>query len=200
MAKRKFSNSSRQACKRKSGCEKAVTEQGISTVPQRLTPRVIKKSKRLAKLFTEMLGVGASASWALRIIDLDQFCANNGLEEAAGLVGVHGAFAGFVQGMRPRDPLEKLALEQLLLNHVRVLGLSQQASMQSNPEMIKILNESADRASGAFRRLMAAFAEYRKPGQQSIVAIGQATIARSPVSQNVQDLGREPQKKKSQTN
>jgi hypothetical protein len=98
-------------------------------------------------------------------------------------VVLHYAFAGFLSSMAPRDALEKLTLEQLLLNHLRVLQLSQQACAQSSPEMIKILNECTDRASGAFRRLMTAFSEYRKPRPQPIVAIANQQLVGPEQSQ-----------------
>jgi hypothetical protein len=36
----------------------------------------------------------------------------------ATLLGVNNAFDGFVKGMAPRDSLEKVALEQLLFDHI----------------------------------------------------------------------------------
>lgn len=134
--------------------------------------------QQLARSFTGILGESASFSTAFKIAHPDTIGAIFGLDKDATSLGMHDAFAEFVREMAPRDPLEKLALEQLLLNHIRVLRLSQQASSGSSPEMIKILNEAADHASGSFRRLMVAFGEYRKkPSQQSIVAIAQANVA-----------------------
>jgi hypothetical protein len=147
--------------------------------------------KKLAQLFTGILSVCASGASADKILNFDIIGSAFGLDKNATSVGINDAFDEFVKGMKPRDPLEKLALEQLLLNHVRTLSLCQQACAQTSPEMIKILNEAADRASGAFRRLMAAFSEYRKP-RQSIVAIGQANVASQQIVQNVDAQRKKP--------
>ena len=141
--------------------------------------------EQLGKLLTGMLGTCASAVSASKILDLSTIGSSFGLDMDATSLGVNSAFDEFVKGMEPRDSLEKVALEQLLLNHIRVLSLSRQACAQSSPEMIKILNEAADRASGAFRRLMSTFAEYRKPRHQHFVAISQANVASQQIVQNV---------------
>lgn len=148
--------------------------------------------ENLAQSFTGLLGACASGASANRILDIDAFGCAFGLDKDATSAGVHDAFDGFVKGMKPRDPLEKLALEQLLLNHLRTLALSQQACAQTGPEMIEVLNGAADRASGAFRRLMIAFGEYRKPRSQSIVAIGQANVASQQIVQNVDGKQKKP--------
>jgi hypothetical protein len=147
--------------------------------------------KQFAKLLTGILGTCASAASAGKILDLSTIGSRFGLDMVATSLGVNNAFDEFVEVMAPRDSLEKLALEQLLLNHIRVLSLSQQACAQSSPEMVKILNEATDRASGAFRRLMSTFADYRKPRQQQFVAIGQANVAGQQIVHNIGDAKQE---------
>jgi hypothetical protein len=144
---------------------------------------------KLAQSYTGILSVCTYAGIARTIVDIESLGSRCGMGGDQIALAVHDAFADFVDSMAPRDPLEKLMLEQLLLNHVRVLQLSQQACAQSGPETIRILNECADRASGAFRRLITAFAEYRKPRTQPIVAIANQQLVVSQQSHGTKNYG-----------
>lgn len=112
------------------------------------------------------------------------------------LAAARDSIAEFVHKMRPRDPLEKITLEQLIVNHARVLRLSQQACSQTDPEPAKLFHEACDGASGSFRRLMTAFNENRRPQQKAAIAIDQANVANQQVVQNLKPHRR----KKRQTN
>lgn len=88
--------------------------------------------------------------------------------------------------MAPRDPMEEMLITQAILSHTRVMSLTMRASLTSEPESNRTLNEYADRASNSFRRLMLALGEYRKPPRSgdSFTAIRQANIAGQQVVVN----------------
>jgi len=139
----------------------------------------------LARSYTGMLGRGSFMEVATSIVDPKNLQTKSGLQEEEILVAAHNSFAEFVHLMRPRDPLEKLTLEQLMLHHARVVRLSQQACRQSDPEPAKLFHDACDGASGSFRRLLTAFNENRRPRQQAAIAIDQANVANQQVVQNV---------------
>jgi hypothetical protein len=144
------------------------------------------KVSRVARCYTETLGLASYMEAAARILDRKTLQTYSGLNDDEFLAALHDSHAEFIHQMQPRDPLEKLTLDQLMLHHVRVLRLSQQACQQSKPELFKMLNEACDGASGAFRRLMTAFDERRRPPrQQAAIAIDQANVANQQVVQNV---------------
>jgi hypothetical protein len=137
---------------------------------------------KLARSYTGMLGRGSFMEVATSIVDPKNLQTKSGLQEEEILRAAHDSFAEFVYLMRPRDPLEKLTLEQLMLHHARVVRLSQEARRQSVPKLAKLFHEACDGASGAFRRLMIAFNENRKPPrQQAAIAIDQANVANQQV-------------------
>ena len=148
--------------------------------------------KKLSRGYIRALGVSTYFGVAAGILDPQALRTQCGLRDEDFLVGIHGGFADFVRKMKPRDPLEELAIQQLLVNHARVLSLARKASRQTGPKMIKVLNEVCDGASNSFRRLMAALAEYRKPTrQQAVVAIEQANLQTNVAAQQiVQNLSR----------
>jgi hypothetical protein len=92
----------------------------------------------------------------------------------------------FLDGIKPRDPMEELLAVQALLAHIRVLRLTVLSSDQSTLPALQSAHEYADRASNTFRRLMLALHEYRKPPRtpDSFTAIKQANIAQQQVVQN----------------
>ncbi len=139
----------------------------------------------LTQTYTETLGVVSYFAAALGILDPKTLQANLGLQEKEFFAALSDSHAEFVHQMQPRDLLEKLALEQLMLHHARVLRLSQQACCQSDPEPAKLLHEACDGASGSFRRLMTAINENRRPRQKAAIAIDQANVANQQVVQNV---------------
>jgi hypothetical protein len=98
----------------------------------------------------------------------------------------------FQKEMRPKDPLERLALMQALLAHTRATWLSKLATTQKDVLAIRIACEAADRSSCTFGRLLRAIAEYRQPRNASpTVSIGQANLAHQQVVQNMRnDEGR----------
>jgi hypothetical protein len=139
--------------------------------------------QQFSRLHADVLGLCALFDVAGKILDPETFRTLFGLSEGEHLSLIADALAHFVEQMKPRDALEKLAVEQLLLTHVRVLRLSQQASKQSSPDMIKILNDAVDGASGTFRRLMTAFRDCRKPPrEQAVVAIRQGNVGEQQIN------------------
>jgi hypothetical protein len=102
------------------------------------------------------------------------------LADAAG----PGACA-FLEAMPPRDPLEHLALSQLLLTHGRVAWLSKLLTAQAEPQSFAIVSDACEKALGSFVRLMRAFREYREPRNAGpTVSISQANLAQQQVVQN----------------
>ena len=105
-------------------------------------------------------------------------------------LGVHLSAPDFVRefldGVKPRDPMEELLAVQALMTHIRVLNLTVRAGNATSLPVIESFNEYADRASNTFRRLMLALHEYRKPPRtpDSFTAIKQANIAQQQVVQN----------------
>jgi hypothetical protein len=93
----------------------------------------------------------------------------------------------FLKQMRPKDPLERLALTQALLAHSRTIWLTRLATNQKDALAIRIACEAADRSSATFARLLRAYAEYHQPKSAGpTVSIGQASLAHNQVFQNVQ--------------
>jgi hypothetical protein len=90
------------------------------------------------------------------------------------------------KGMSPRDPLEEMLVTQMVLAHARVLRLTQLAAKQNTVEGLRTTHEYADRASNTYRRLMLAFAEYRRPPRtgDTFAVVKQANIAGQQVIQN----------------
>lgn len=88
-----------------------------------------------------------------------------------------------VKRMKPRDPLEEMLVQQCLWTHARVARLSHLATVQTQAENLKTLNDAADRAANTYRRLMLALAGYRNPRRDSInVVAGQANVAEKQVN------------------
>jgi hypothetical protein len=91
--------------------------------------------------------------------------------------------ADVLEQMAPRDPLERMLIQQTLVTHARIATLSQEVGLQRDPEMYRIMSESLDRASNVFRRQMLAFQIYRggqpqapeKPMKQTNIA-GQMVV------------------------
>ncbi len=97
------------------------------------------------------------------------------------------AVLSFQRQMRPKDALERLALTQALMAHGRVAWLTKLATSQTNVHALATINESCERASGTFVRLMRAIGEYRQPRDSSAtVSIGQANLAHQQIVQNIQ--------------
>jgi len=141
---------------------------------------------KLGQSYAAMLGVASYFVVAGGIVDPKIVQDDLGLQEKEVLAAARDSVAEFVHKMRPRDPLEKITLEQLIVNHARVLRLSQQACNQTDPESAKLFHEACDGASGSFRRLTTAFNENRKPPRQKAsIAIDQANVANQQVVQNV---------------
>ena len=92
-----------------------------------------------------------------------------------------------VARMKPRDPLEDMLVMQCLWAHGRVAHLSMLANQQTSVETSQQVNDSADKASNTFRRLMLALVEYRRPPKlgDNFTAIKQANIANQQVVQNI---------------
>lgn len=91
-----------------------------------------------------------------------------------------------MQQMRPRDPLERLALSQALMAHARVAWLTMVLARATPPEL-SVISEATERAAGTFARMMRAIAEHRQPRNSSAaVSIAQANLGHQQIVQNVQ--------------
>ena len=88
--------------------------------------------------------------------------------------------------LAPRDPFEEMLIIQAIVTHARALHLNHLATRQDRPTTLRTVNEYADRASNTYRRLMLAFAEYRRPPRPpaNFTAIGQANLAQQQVVVN----------------
>jgi hypothetical protein len=91
-----------------------------------------------------------------------------------------------MEKMRPRDPLERLALMQALLAHARAALLTIKLAGAQASEL-PVISEATERAAGTFARLMRAFDDHRQPRNSSAtVSIGQANLGHQQIVQNVQ--------------
>jgi hypothetical protein len=104
----------------------------------------------------------------------------------------------FIEEMHPRDPLERLALSQVLLTHARACWLTELMTRQTEAATLSSVSEAAERAATTLTRLTRSLREYRAPmtATVSIAQVGQANLGHGQVVQNV--LNQEvPQKNKS---
>ncbi len=105
-------------------------------------------------------------------------------------LGTLGARAYFNTIMReagePTDPIERMMVEQMILAHHRIAHLYSRADLTQTPEYAKLLNGSANRLLGEFRRLALAIKAYRLPpasrsfaviAQQNVVASGSQQVS-----------------------
>ena len=145
--------------------------------------------KIMAKYHPDLLGDLAYTSVTDAVFDGDEF---SDASRSAGLE--------FQKQMRPKDPLERLALTQALLAHTRATWLTKLATTQSDVLALRITCEAADRSSCTFARLLRAIAEYRQPRNASpTVSIGQANLAGQQVVQNIQKQVSSQEKSDEQT-
>lgn len=130
------------------------------------------------------------------------------IDLAQRLVGGHKEFVeiagpgalSFLEEMRPRTALERLALTQALLAHARAAWLTKLLTTQTDPQCFGTVAEACERAAGTLVRLMRALMECRQPKSPSTtVSIGQANVAREQVVQNVQKQGDPKEKHDEQT-
>ncbi len=91
--------------------------------------------------------------------------------------------------MQPRDPMERMLIEQSLWLHARLARLSVQAATATGEQSVRTLNEAAERVANTYRRHMQALKDYRSASWPKIVAIGQANLANQQV---VHPIGTSP--------
>ncbi len=100
------------------------------------------------------------------------------IENDTMIVGCKELLAETVDGVSPRDPLERMLVQQLLWCQQRVAHLSMQACKPANLKQLWTINELADRAMNSDRRGMLALREYRAPHRQvNITAVKQLNQA-----------------------
>lgn len=144
--------------------------------------------KRLSNTHAQILGLFAYEGVSRAVVNPESLRAGCGLGEEEFLAALSGVLPDFVEAMKPRDALEKLALEQLMVQHARVLALSRQASVSTDLDIVKVLNAACDGASSSFRRLMTSFRDHRRPKDfGASFTIGQANVAQQQVIQTVQN-------------
>jgi hypothetical protein len=92
----------------------------------------------------------------------------------------------FIEEMRPKDGLERLALSQALSAHTRACWLTELMTRQTDAVGLSAISEASERAANTLARLMRAFREYREPkgATVSIAQVGQANLGHSQVIQN----------------
>jgi hypothetical protein len=92
----------------------------------------------------------------------------------------------FIEEMRPRDALERLALSQALLAHSRASWLTKLLARQTEATTLSAVSEASERAANTLARLMRALREYREPRSAtvSITQVGQANLGHGQVVQN----------------
>jgi len=90
-----------------------------------------------------------------------------------------------IDEMKCRDPLEEMLVQQALWTHARVAQLTMLAQSQTDIHSIRILNESCNRASNTYRRLLLALSEKRRPRRsRQFTAIKQANMAAQQIVQS----------------
>ena len=106
-------------------------------------------------------------------------------EELGGLAAP--AALTFIEEMRPKDGLERLALNQALLAHSRASWLTQLMTRQTDAVGLSALSEASERAANTLARLMRALREYREPkgATVSIAQVGQANLGNGQLVQNL---------------
>jgi hypothetical protein len=92
----------------------------------------------------------------------------------------------FIEEMRPRDALQRLALSQALLAHSRASWLTKLMTGQTDGTSLSAISEASERAANTLARLMRALREYREPKSAtvSIAQVGQANLGHGQVIQN----------------
>ena len=141
--------------------------------------------KLLSQTHAQILATFAFEGVSRTVVNPESMRAGYGLDRDEFMGVLTGVLPEFVEAMKPRDALEKMALEQLMVQHARVLALSRQASVNTNVDIVKVLNEACDGASNSFRRLMTAFRDHRRP-KGSGASFSQMNIAEKQVVNNLQ--------------
>jgi hypothetical protein len=93
--------------------------------------------------------------------------------------------------MQPRDPMERMLIEQSLWLHARLVRLSVQAATATGEQNLRTLNEAAERVANTYRRHMQALKDYRSASWPKFVAIGQANLANQQVVHPIGTLPKE---------
>jgi hypothetical protein len=93
----------------------------------------------------------------------------------------------FIEDMRPKDGLERLALSQALSAHARACWLTELMTRQTDAVGLSAISEASERAANTLARLMRAFREYREPRNAtvSIAQVGQANLGNGQLVQNL---------------
>jgi hypothetical protein len=93
----------------------------------------------------------------------------------------------FIEEMRPKDGLERLALSQALSAHARACWLTELMTRQTDAVGLSAISEASERAANTLARLMRAFREYREPkgAMVSIKEVGQANWGDGQLVQNL---------------
>ncbi len=78
----------------------------------------------------------------------------------------------------PKDPLARMAIEQLAWCHFRIGQLQGQSSTAQNPDTAVKLNAAAAKLMSEFRKLLLAVREYRAPSRpQQLTVVRQQNVA-----------------------
>jgi hypothetical protein len=128
------------------------------------------EAKEQAKASQTALSTETNASTVKDPIPAGTYLTNilNPLIEEALENGVASKYmAELVEAMNPRDPLERMLVEQLVYCHHRAASLQAWAMRQTKPEHSQRLNELADKAMNTYRRSMLGLADYRAPRRQA---------------------------------
>lgn len=79
---------------------------------------------------------------------------------------------------RPKDPIEKMMVEQLLLAHHRIGDLHAQSACANDAEVVAVFNVAALRLMAEFRKTSLALREYRTPvAAPNVTVVRQQNVA-----------------------
>jgi hypothetical protein len=121
-----------------------------------------------------------------------------GLSQVIGSTGYSAYRDRFVQQAgNPSDPMERLALEQLLLAHLHIGQLHANATNAQSVEAARMYLGMACRMRSEFRRLLLALDEHRSPKRSTFTVVKQANLAAGDQQIALVDRTRKSSKKDS---
>jgi hypothetical protein len=86
----------------------------------------------------------------------------------------------FKEAGDPKDPIERMLVEQAALAHHRLIDLHKRANRAELIDHVKVFNAAAIRLTGEFRRLALALRTYRSPVTPTGVNVQQVTYVDRP--------------------
>ena len=98
-----------------------------------------------------------------------------------------------INGLKPRDDIERMLIGQMLLAHARNLLLSRKLPYLNNADVTKQMHASADDASATFRKTLEALKDYRRPKRRRRTSFTAIRTAHISAGQIVSGKKKKPQ-------